>query len=132
MLPESVACMITPPPFPQYRPCYVLPTKTDILRVQDFESFMMRSKRSSINGCARADGWEIERKEIGTKVTRILAKTVSDEDDENSAGAGGVGKSSNGGLVTNQGDDRLINDDWYQEDLIESERVIGTGYRMEK
>lgn len=116
MLPESVACMITPPPYAQYRPCYVLPTKTDILRVQDFESFLMRSKRSSINGCARADGWEVERKEVGTKVTRILAKTVGDEDDENKQAAGKLTRPSD--------DDRLINDDWYQEDLIESERVI--------
>jgi hypothetical protein len=120
MLPESVAAMICPPPFVQYQPCYVSPNKEDIRRVQQFESILRRSKRVSVSGCSRSDGWEREVKDGGSKVTRILAKTVgADDDTDDTSGLG------NGNQKPEQADsEHQINDDLYMEDLIESQRLI--------
>ena len=117
--------MITPPPYQQYLPCFVMPTKTDILRVQDFENFLSRSKHFSTNGCARADRWEAEKKESGAKVTRILARSIA-ADDEDEDGETSSSNPVAPSTSVDQEDDHLINDDLYQEDLIESQRLIET------
>ena len=117
MLPESVASMITPPPHVQYKPCYVSPNKEDIRRIQQFESILLRSKHVSAKGCAKADGWEREVKGGGSKVTRILAKTVGgDEDEANTATAAKAQNESE--------EEHQINDDLYIEELIESQRLV--------
>jgi len=117
MLPESVASMITPPPFVQYKPCYVSPSKEDIRRIQQFESILHRSKRISAKGCSKADGWEREFKDGGSKVTRILAKTVGADDDDNDPAC--AVKADNDSESEHQ-----INDDLYMEELIESQRLV--------
>jgi hypothetical protein len=158
MLPESVASMICPPPVEQYQPCYYLPNKEDIRRIQQLESVLkryfiqfilnlgpynnnnlffllssffflfllsknIRNQHVSSTGASRTDGWEPNSKETGTKVTRILAKTVSGDDDEEDSNQlnSNVNDSNTN---AESAEDRQINDDLYTEESIENQRLI--------
>ena len=77
LMPESTAAMIAVPPAPQYVPCYRLPTSTDVNITQQQQVSAKVPQRPSVNGCARADGIEVQSKPAsGVRVTRILAKAA--------------------------------------------------------
>jgi hypothetical protein len=83
MLPESMATMISLDRSEQrtlYAPVYCLPTKRDALVLQQQLLRSQDALSASVNGCARADGYgQLDRRVVGKRVTRILAKAVDGE-----------------------------------------------------
>jgi len=68
-----------------YQPVFKLPTRKDavILRKK-----MVTRESTSINGCARADGYDmIEKRLVGRKITRILTKLTSEASGDNRIGS---------------------------------------------
>jgi len=77
LMPDSAAAMIAQPPAPRYSPCFVLPTQEHASRVHRAQLASMVTDKPSVNGCARADGIEVQtRSSGGSRVTRILAKAT--------------------------------------------------------
>ena len=89
---ESVAAVIAPPPVPQYMPVYYLPTVDDAFRLQQLQMSVKVQEPPSVEGSARADGIAvIAKRTSGTRVTKLLTKSISRGLDSAGASEQGTG-----------------------------------------
>jgi hypothetical protein len=95
-IPECLSLMVSfakDDPKVLYEPVFKLPTRKDavILRKK-----MVTRESTSINGCARADGYDmIEKRLVGRKITRMLTKLTGDSSSpsgDNRVGSNLLGK----------------------------------------